>query len=392
MTSRKKAMQIESVKRIAVIGAGTMGHSIAEVAALAGYKVPLYDASTLRLRAGVEAIGWSMAKLESKGSIPGGRAREALARLRPAESMENATRDADVVIEVVPERLRLKQEVFRRLDEAAPVGAVLASNTSSLSVTALGRATSRGGQVVGMHFFTPPVIVPMVEVIRGGDTSAETWDLALALVEKFGKTPLPVNKDVRGFIVNRAVLGPYLTESAKAVSRGEATVAQVDGSMKTREGFSLGPFELLDLIGLDIHADVMTEEGLPVPQVIRDKVALGELGRKSGHGFYDYRAGRPAEDTAVDQVFDPLPLYAVMANEAAWLIENEVTTAEHIDLGTRVAAGFPKGVLERADKIGAAKILSVLQGLWQKHGDKVYEPVGLLHEKARSQGRFLTGA
>ncbi len=373
-------MKLEDVKRVAVLGAGTMGHGIAELAALAGYAVTLQDVSEELVNKGYEAIKWSLDKLAEKGLVPAERAQRAAGLVTPVVDLKQAVSEADVVIEAAPERMQLKKEIFQQLDAFAPKGAVLASNTSSLSITEIGRATERPGQIVGMHFFNPPVKMALVEVIRGEDTADETMDLIVSLAEKLDKTPVRVEKDVRGFIVNRVLVGPFLFEAGWLVERGEATIEQIDARMKFFEGFPMGPFELQDLTGIDIGYYLTKEAGLPVPKLIEDKVERGELGRKTKKGFYDYAGEGVTYRKEAGEAFDPTPIYALMVNEAAWLLEHGVTTPEEIDLAVRLGAGFPEGILRRADKLGLDTLLSSLKQMYEAHGDARYKPVKLLEQ------------
>jgi len=367
-------MKLDDVKRIAVIGSGTMGHGIAELAALAGYRVALQDIAEDIVNKGYDNIRWSLNKLAEKKLVPQDKAEAAAERITPLVDLEEAVRDADVVIEAAPEILKLKKELFGKLDRFAPPGAILASNTSSLSITAIGNMTQRPQQVVGMHFFNPPVKMALVEVIKGDDTAEGTMQLVVELAEALGKTPVRVVKDVRGFIVNRVLVGPFMLEAGWIVDRGQATVEQIDSRMKFYEGFPMGPFELQDLTGIDIGYHLTQEAGLPIPAAIEERVKAGAVGRKVGKGFYDYNDGGANYTQEAGKNFDPLPIYALMVNEAAWLLGNGVTTAEEIDLAVRLGAGFPEGILRRADKLGLDNVLACLEGLYKEHGEERYQP------------------
>ncbi len=380
-------MGIEDIKTIAVIGAGTMGHGIAELAALAGYTVHLQDISEELVRKGLERIEWSLNKLAEKGAISPEKAKEALGRVRTFVSLEEAVKDADFVIEAVPEKLQLKREIFEKLDAHAPPHAILATNTSSLSITKIAEATKRPDKVVGMHFFNPPVKMALVEVVKGEKTSEETMRTTVELAKKLGKTPIRVEKDVFGFIVNRVLVGPFMFEAAWIVSRGEATIEQVDSRMKYYEGFPMGPFELQDLVGLDVGYFLMKEAGLPIPPIVEEKVKKNELGRKTGKGFYDYSEGKAPEiPREAGKSFDPTPIYALMVNEACHLLEQGVTTPEDLDLAVQLGAGFPEGLLRRADRLGLDTLLQALEALHEKHKDERYKPAELLKRMVR-EGR-----
>lgn len=379
-------MKLEDIKHIAVIGSGSMGHGIAELAGLAGYTVTMQDISEEVVNKGYENIKWSLQKLAEKNLVPKDVAEQAEKNITPVVDLEEAVKNADVVIEAAPEIMNLKKEIFEKLDQFTPDHAILASNTSSLSITDIGRVTKRPEKVVGMHFFNPPVKMALVEVIKGDDTSEETMNLIYELSKKMDKTPVNVVKDVRGFIVNRVLVGPFLFEAGWIVSRGEATVEEVDSRMKFYEGFPMGPFELQDLTGIDIGYHLTQEAGLPIPSIIEEKVQAGEVGRKSGKGFYDYNNGGADYPQEAGKNFDPSLIYALMVNEAAWLLENEVTTAEEIDLAVRLGAGFPEGILRRADKLGLDKLLAALEAKHKELNDDRYKPCQLFKDMV-AQGK-----
>ncbi|MCS6903068.1 MAG: 3-hydroxyacyl-CoA dehydrogenase family protein, partial [Candidatus Bipolaricaulota bacterium] len=270
-------MKLEDVKTIAVLGAGTMGHGIAQVAAMAGYRVKMRDINEELVKKGYDQIAWSLGKFVEKGQISKEKADAALKLITPVVDLKEAVKDAHVVIEAIPEIMKLKLETFKELDKLTPKDALLASNTSSLSITEIGKATQRPDKVVGMHFFSPVVRMALVEVIKGEGTSEETMALIAELAKKLGKTPIRVEKDVRGFIVNRVLVGPFMLESAHIVSRGEATIEQIDSRMKFYEGFPMGPFELQDLTGIDIGYHLTKEAGEPVPAILEEKVKAGHL-------------------------------------------------------------------------------------------------------------------
>ncbi len=377
-------MKITDVKTIAVLGASTMGHGIAEVAALAGYTVKMRDISEELVRKGYDQISWSLKKLAEKGTISPQKADAALKLITPLVDLKEAVSDADIVIEAVPEIMSLKLAIFREIDTLSPSHTILASNTSSLSISELGRATKRPDKVVGMHFFNPVVRMALVEVIKGEKTSEETMELIVELAKRLGKTPIRVEKDVRGFIVNRVLVGPYLFEAGWLVSRGEATIEEIDSRMKFYENFPMGPFELQDLTGIDVGYNLMKEAGLPIPPVIEQAVKEGRLGRKTGRGFYNYADGGATYSREAGAKFNPLPLYALMVNEAAWLIENRVSTAEQIDVACQLGLNFPEGLLRRADRIGLDKLVNELERLYAHHKDPRYQVNNLLKQMVQS--------
>ncbi len=371
---------IDDVDRVAVLGAGSMGHGITEVVAMAGYDVVMRDIEAELVEEGLEEIEWSLEKLAEKDRLDEDPA-AVLDRIETAVDLEAAVAEADLVVEAAPEKMDLKKDIFGDLDEYTHEDAILASNTSSLSVTEMAGATDRPDQVVGMHFFNPPVKMELVEVIHGAETSDHTADTAYAFVEAIDRTPIHVRKDVRGFVVN-SVLGPFGDEAAWMVSDGEADVRTVDATMVHERGYPMGPFELSDMTGIDIGYHVRKEAGDPIPPVVQEKVDADELGRKTGRGYYDYEDGDGADygPDDVDEAFDWLRIEARMVNEAARLIGDDVATAEAIDTGMRLGAGFPEGPCRRADKLGLDRVLAKLRELHEATGADRYEPAAHLVE------------
>ncbi len=375
-------MRVEGLRKIAVLGAGVMGHGIAQVAAMAGYGVSVRDISQEILDRALENIRRSLDKLVDKGRLSRREAEEALSRIRPTLSLVEAVEDADFIIEAVPEDLELKRRVFGEVEEAASKEPVLASNTSSLSITEIAEAVERPEKVVGMHFFNPPVIMRLVEVVPGERTSRETVELTMDLARSLGKTPILVKKDSPGFIVNR-VLIPYLNEAAKMVDRGEAGVLEVDSAMRFKAGFPIGPFLLSDLIGIDIlyHILKVFEEKLgplyrPASSIER-LYREGKLGRKTGEGFYSYREGRPSIPEEAGRGFDEVRLVAIMVNEAAKLVSDGVAETADVDTAMKLGANLPEGPFEAARRIGVRRLVEVLNEMRGRYGEG-YAPSKLL--------------
>ncbi|QLD85010.1 enoyl-CoA hydratase/isomerase family protein [Natronomonas halophila] len=373
-------MTLDAIDRVAVLGAGNMGHGITEVVALAGYDVTMRDIKEEFVEDGYEDISWSLEKLAEKGRIDEAPA-EVLDRIDTTTDLEAAVEDVDLVIEAAPEEMDIKHDIFSDLDEYTPEDAILASNTSSLPITDIAEATDRPEQVVGMHFFNPPVKMDLVEVIYGEETSDETAETTYDFVESIDKTPIYVRKDVRGFVVN-SVLGPFGDEAGWMVSNGEATIREADATLVHERGYPMGPFELGDLTGIDIGYHVRKEAGQPVPPIVEEKVEAEELGQKTGKGYYDYEDGEGAdygpEDVSDD--FDWLRVEARIINEAAKLIGNDVATPDAIDTGLRLGAGFPEGPCRRADKIGLDEVLDKLETLHEETGAERYEPADYLED------------
>ena len=370
---------IEGISTVAVLGAGSMGHGIAEVSAIAGYDVVLRDVEADLVEEGYGKIEWSLGKLAEGGTLEED-PDDVLDRIDTAVDLESAVSDADLVIEAAPEKLDLKREIFADLDEFAPADALLATNTSSLSVTDIAAATDRPEQVLGLHFFNPPVKMDLVEVISGEETSEGTAEAGLAFAESIEKTPIHVRKDVHGFVVN-SVLVPFMDEAGYAHDEGGVSFQEVDAAMVYRRGYPMGPFELDDFGGIDIHYHFRAESGEPVPEVTAERFSADELGRKSGKGYYDYETG-PGVDYEPDDAgdFDTLRIEARMINEAARLVGNGVAEPEDVDLGMRLGAGLPEGTCRRADKLGLDVVREKLVELHEATGEERFEPADYLDE------------
>ena len=387
-------MELDEVETIAVLGAGNMGHGIAEVAALAGYDVHLRDIKEEFVQNGYEQIEWSLGKLAEKDQISEEEADAALDRVTPLVDLGEAVATVDVIIEAVPEKMEIKKDVYGDVEANAPDHAIFATNTSSLSITELSEVTERPEQFCGMHFFNPPVRMQLVEVISGAHSSDETLDLIEELAEAMGKTPVRVHKDSPGFIVNR-ILVPLMNEAAWIVESGDATVAEVDSTTKFDIGIPMGSFELADQVGIDVgfHVleymhEVLGDAYEPCP-LLAEKVDAEQLGKKTGKGFYDYEDGDGA-DVPTDQAREDVKrrLLAVVANEVAGLIENEVADAEDIDEAVMLGAGFPNGPARMADDAGLATLVETLDDLHEETGEERYETVDYLRELAESGGTF----
>ncbi|HLC01142.1 MAG TPA: 3-hydroxyacyl-CoA dehydrogenase [Candidatus Bathyarchaeia archaeon] len=376
----------EKLRRTAVIGSGTIGHGVAQILALAGYEVIMVGLNEGHLGQSKEKIRWSLNKFVEKKKISKEYSDATLKRISLTTSCEKAGKDLDFAIEAVPENLDLKCKVFATLDSVAPSHAIFVSNTSTLSVTKMSKVTQRPDKIAGMHFFNPPQQMALVEVIRGEGTSQETIDTLLSLANKLGKTPIMVQKDVRGFIVNR-ILCAVLLEAFWTYQRGEATKEGIDASVKYKGGFPMGWFELADFAGLDIVYEVeknlyeaYNERFKLCTKVIEPLVKDFKFGQKTGVGFYDWTNGRPKIPHDLLNEYDVERSWAVAINEAAWLIYDGAASSKDIDTGMKLGTYWPSGPCEYGDSAGLDTVVNRLKSLFAKSNMEIYNPCPLLVE------------
>lgn len=381
-----RILTAEKIEKAAVIGSGAMGHGITELLAMNGYEVTMVDINDQILQKAKEKIAWSLNKFVEKRRIRQEDADAALSRVATTTSYEQAGKDVDFAIEASPENMELKRTVFAKLDQVTPPQAILASNTSTLSITEMGKATKRPEKIVGMHFFNPPQMMALVEVIKGDNTSQDTITTVVELAKKLGKTPIIVRKDVRGFIVNR-ILGVAFNEAFWTYQRKEATMQGIDSSVKYNGGFPMGWFELADFVGLDIAYEVgkilyeaYGERFKPCSEVIDPLIKDHKYGQKTGVGFYDWTKGRPRIPFNLLDEYDVDRSWAVAVNEAAWLISDDAANPEDIDTGMKLGTYWPQGPCEHADRTGLDVIISKLKELHSKYNMEMYKPCPLLEE------------
>ena len=364
-------MKTEDIKKIAMIGAGDMGHGIAACCLLAGYQVVLRDIEQKFVDRGLTGIKSSFDKFREKGKITQEAYDSAMARLIPMVDLQEAVRDADFIIEAVPEKLELKKSVFADLDQYAPKQAILASNTSNISITDIAGATSRPDKVIGYHFFNPAVLMKLVEVTRGAKSSDESIQIGYELAKKIGKIPVIVKKDSPGFIYNR-VNEPTLVLLSKILEAGHPTPEEFDAAMKPL--MPMTPFELLDYVGIDIaiygleyFAQVLSSDYKP-SEAFLSYLKSGRLGKKTGKGFYDWSQGRPQIDLSkASKEYDINHLVALQVNEATRLLEEGVADdPKEIDLAMANGGGSPFGPFLLAQGIGYKVLLEKLEEIHKK--------------------------
>lgn len=282
-----------NIKTVGVVGAGSMGSGIANLAAMRGYNVILRDLEERCLQTGLERINKFMEKSVARGKMTEKEKEECLSRIETTTDMASL-READIVIEAVFENLDLKKEVFAQLDEIVPEGVILATNTSSMSITEIASATKRADRVAGMHFFNPAQIMKLVEVVRGYSTSDETVAELMEFAKSLGKEPIEVKKDTPGFIVNRIMI-PQFIEAIRLLEEGVATAEDIDKAVTLGLNYPMGPFTLQDYAGVDVGLYVMeymkeelNDDRFAPPLLLKQLVRAGRLGKKTGAGFYDY--------------------------------------------------------------------------------------------------------
>jgi 3-hydroxybutyryl-CoA dehydrogenase len=393
-------MALSEQTTVGVLGAGAMGTGIAQVAATAGHRVILVDSyapSLAKARLGIEK---GLARDVEKGRLDADKAKEIRQRISFVASAGDDLgdfRDCGLVIEAIVEELEAKQRAYRAMEAAVSDSCVLATNTSSLSVGALGAACKRPERVIGLHFFNPATVLPLVEVIGALTSDHDIVDDARRLVDRWGKVSVRA-ADTPGFIVNR-VARPFYGEALRMYDEGIADFPTIDWAMKELGGFKMGPFELMDLIGNDVNYAVtrsvfeaMYYDPRYKPSLTqRRMVEANRLGRKTGVGYYDYRDSveKPAPKT--DRILGGMILDRILAmliNEAADAVLMRIASPRDIDLAMTKGVNYPKGLLAWADEIGIATVYERLGTLQEDYGEDRYRPSPLLKRMARDGKRF----
>ena len=370
-----------SINRITVLGSGVMGHGIAQVSAMAGYNVVLRDIEQSFLDKAIEKIRWSLNKLAEKQKITQAEADTIFARITPIVDLKTALAGADLLIEAVPEDMNLKKKVYGEVDAAAEQKTLYASNTSTLPITEMAALTSRPDRFIGLHFFNPPQLMPLVEVIPGGRTNNDMVDMAMDFIRKVGKQPVLCKKDVAGFIVNRVFI-PLVHEAAYCMDRDNASMMQIDSAVKFRLSFPMGIFELADYTGLDVIHKATVEMHsrdkkviLPHP-IVKKLFEEKNLGQKTGKGFYEYKGDKYERINLTEEqaaTYEPIKLLAVAANNAAWLITNGVCSKEELEKALKLGMGLKKELFATVQEFGAQNVVRTLREMAAKYG-AFYEP------------------
>jgi len=373
------------IKNITVLGSGIMGHGIAQISAMAGYNIVLRDIEQQFLDKAMGKIKWSLDKLVSKEKISEKQRDEIFSRIKPIVDLNDAVHDSDLVIEAVPEIMDLKKKVYAELDKVANERVIFASNTSTLPITEIADTVSRPEKFIGIHFFNPPQLMKLVEVIPGQKTSDDVTNLTINFVKSVNKTPVTCRKDVPGFIINRLFI-PLVHEACYVMQRQKIQQMEIDSAVKFRLGFPMGIFELADFTGLDVIHKATVEMHMRDKKVILPHTSIEQLfnekklGQKSGEGFYKYSDDKYeriqlSEESA--QKCDPTQIIANILNNAAWLVTNNASDIDEIEKAANLGLGLKKPLFDTAKEIGIKKIVEELKELSKKHG-AFYEPDPLL--------------
>ncbi|NGZ11081.1 MAG: 3-hydroxyacyl-CoA dehydrogenase [Nitrospira sp. LK70] len=380
------------IYKVGVVGAGTMGAQIAEVVSYAGLPVVLADMNDSLTKRGVESVRAIYQARVNKGKMSPEQLEEKMLLVTVSSGLDGL-KDVDVVIEAVSEDLKLKTQVFQKLDQTCQRSTILASNTSALSISALGAATTRPDKVVGLHFFNPAYVMRLVEVVPGLVTSPQAVDDAVSFVEGIGKLPIVV-KECAGFLVNRLLMA-YVNEAVRALQEGAASPQEIDQEMVSF-GMPIGPLALLDAVGLDISFEVARilyrsygPRMMPAP-LLETMLKAGRLGVKSGHGFYDYAGGgEGGRDQGLEHILQEVRsktdhsatrwtrarLLLAMTNEAVIALQEGVASAADIDLAMMAGIGYPKekeGPLHFADQLGIDQVVHELEDFAETFGPRFW--------------------
>lgn len=369
------------INKITVLGSGIMGHGIAQISAMAGFEVTLRDVATKFLDSAMSKIKWSLDKLVEKQKITQADSEAIYSRIHPVVDLKQALSGADLLIEAVPEDLELKKKVYLDVDKHSDSKTIYASNTSTLPISEISSLTNRSTRFIGLHFFNPPQLMKLVEVIPGVTTDQQIVKVGMDFVKRVGKEPVLCRKDVPGFIVNRIFI-PLIHEAAYCLDRDGPSMTQLDSAVKFRLSFPMGIFELADYTGLDVIHKATSEMFSRDKKVIfphprlKELFEQGKYGKKSGSGFYSY-SGEQYERVSLSEedsnAYDPIKLLAVALNNAAWLITNKVCTLEDLEIALKLGMGLRNPLFRTGEQFGIKRVVDTLQDLHAKYGD-FYKP------------------
>lgn len=381
-------------RKIGVVGAGAMGSGIAQVALRHGHKVVMGDTNDVAIARGRGAIEKAFQREVEKQRMTDDQAASAMAVLTLADTSRGMDLFADchVVIEAIVERLDVKQQSFRALEDVVGEGTILASNTSSLSIASIAGVCDRPERVLGVHFFNPATVMPLVEIVPGLRTAPDVVAEARALVDGWGKTTVAA-ADTPGFIVNR-IARPFYSEALRLFDDGEADMATIDWAMRDVGGFRMGPFELMDFIGHDVNYLVTESVWTAMYFDPRYKPSLtqkrlleaGLLGRKTGRGFYEYGDAPPREAPTADRATGErifLRILAMLVNEAADAVHLRIASASDVELAMTRGVNYPRGLLSWGNEVGPARLLEILEACQRECPDGRYRPSPLLRRCVR---------
>jgi enoyl-CoA hydratase / 3-hydroxyacyl-CoA dehydrogenase len=373
---------VYKINQITVLGSGIMGHGIAQISAMAGYNVNLRDIEQSFLDKAMDKIKWSINKLVEKQKITSTEAENIINRIHPVVDLEQSLKSSNLLIEAVPEDLNLKKKVYEEIEKFATDDMIFASNTSTLPISEISAFTSRPEKFIGLHFFNPPQLMPLVEIIPGLKTEQQVTELAIELVNEVKKTPIVCKKDVPGFIVNRIFI-PLVHEAAYCLDRSQSSMVEVDSASKYKMALPMGIFELADYTGMDVIHKATSEMYsrdkkviFPHPK-IQQLFENKELGQKTGKGFYQYQGDNYERVQLTEEAaekFDPIPLVSVAVNNASWLISNEVCNRDELEQALKLGMGLKRELFATAETIGIENIINTLKSLQTNYGGTFYEP------------------
>lgn len=364
------------INDITVLGSGIMGHGIAQISAMNGYDVILRDIEERFLENAMNKIRWSLDKLVEKNKINKQESDKIYYRIKPIIDLKDALVNTDLLIEAVPEDLNLKKKVYAEVDQFANEKTIYSSNTSTLPISEISQLSDRPDRFIGLHFFNPPQLMKLVEVIPGTRTDKSIVDLGINFVKSLGKDPILCNKDVPGFIVNRIFI-PLVHEAAYCLEGDGKSMTQIDSAVKFKMFLPMGIFELADYTGLDVIHKATVEMYSRDKKVVNPHPKIeqlfssGKYGKKSGDGFYSYGDKTyeriPLSEEQARQ-YDPIRILSVAINNAAWLISNNVCTKEDFEIAMRLGMGIKKDLFAIGKEFGYEKIVNTLNQLQEKNG------------------------